>query len=177
MRDFIVLLIHLLVTLLRLLGPGGVRAVAAESLLLKHQLIIVGRSRRRAPNLTAFDRLMLGLAALFIGVRRIPKLAVVLKASTLFRLHRILVDQKYRRLFSSSGLRRKPGPKGPSAELIAARTYPDTQRLKSRAGPRGTVELAVAKPLSRVISDPNTRMIRIRTGQVSSVMKEGEVMR
>jgi putative transposase len=45
---------------------------------------------------------------------------VVLKASTLCRLHRILVDQKYRRLFSSSGLRRKPGPKGPSAELIAA---------------------------------------------------------
>ena len=120
MRDFIVLPIHLLVTLLRLLGPGGVRAVAAESLLLKHQLIIVGRSRRRAPNLTAFDRLMLGLAALFIGVRRLPKLAVVLKASTLFRLHRILVDQKYRRLFSSPALRRKPGPKGPSAELIAA---------------------------------------------------------
>jgi hypothetical protein len=65
MRDFIVLLIHLLVTLLRLLGPGGVRAVAAESLLLKHQLIIVGRSRRRAPNLTAFDRLMLGLARFY----------------------------------------------------------------------------------------------------------------
>jgi putative transposase len=43
MRDLMVLWIHLLVTLARLLRPGGVRAVAAESLLLKHQLVIVGR--------------------------------------------------------------------------------------------------------------------------------------
>ena len=56
MRDLMVLGIHLLVTLARLVRPGGVRAVAAESLILKHQLVIVGRSRRRAPNLTSFDR-------------------------------------------------------------------------------------------------------------------------
>jgi hypothetical protein len=31
-----------------------------------------------------------------------------------------LIDRKYRTLFSSSGRPRKPGPKGPSAELIAA---------------------------------------------------------
>ena len=115
-----VLGIHLLVTLARLLRPGGVRAVAAESLILKHQLVIVGRSRRRAPNLTSFDRVVLGIAALFVSVRRIPQLAVILKPSTLFRLHRLLVDHKYRRLFSSSRPRRKPGPKGPAAELIAA---------------------------------------------------------
>jgi putative transposase len=90
-----------------------VRAVTAESLLLKHQLIIVAHRRRRAPNLTSVDRVVLGVNALFISARRIPKLA-----STLFRLHRALVDQKYKRLFSSSGHRRKPGPKGPSAELI-----------------------------------------------------------
>ena len=81
-----VLGIHLLVTLARLLRPGGVRAVVAESLILKHQLVIVGRSRRRAPNLTSFDRAVLGIAALFVSVRRIPQLAVILKPSTLFRL-------------------------------------------------------------------------------------------
>jgi hypothetical protein len=86
-----VLGIHLLVTLARLLRPGGARAVAAESLILKHQLVIVGRSRRRAPNLTSFDRVVLGIAALFVSVRRIPQLAVILKPSTLFRLHRVLV--------------------------------------------------------------------------------------
>ena len=58
MRDPMVLGIHLLVTLAKLLRPGGVRAVAAESLILKHQLVIVGRSRRRAPNLTSFDRVV-----------------------------------------------------------------------------------------------------------------------
>jgi len=120
MRDLIVLGIHLLVTVSRLLRPGGARAVAAESLVLKHQLVIVARSRRRAPNLTTFDRVVLGIAALLISARRIPQVAVILKPSTLFRLHGFLVDHKYRRLFSSSRSCRKPGPKGPSAELIAA---------------------------------------------------------
>jgi len=96
MRDLMVLGIHLLFTLARLLRPGGVRAVAAESLILKHQLVIVGRSRRRAPNLTSFDRVVLGIAALSISARRIPQRAVILKPSTLFRLHRVLVDHKYR---------------------------------------------------------------------------------
>ena len=57
MRDLLVLAIHLIVTLAKLLRPGGVRAVAAESLSLKHQLLISNRTRQRAPNLTALDRL------------------------------------------------------------------------------------------------------------------------
>jgi hypothetical protein len=57
MRDLLILTAHLLVTVAKLLRPGGVRAVAAESLLLKHQLLISNRARQRAPNLTptAFD--------------------------------------------------------------------------------------------------------------------------
>ena len=43
-----------------------------------------------------------------------------IKPATLFKFHKALVDRKYRLLFSSSSHRRKPGPKGPSAELIAA---------------------------------------------------------
>ena len=53
MRDLLLLAIHLLVTLAKLLRPGGARAVAAESLLLKQQLLVINRSRERAPNLTA----------------------------------------------------------------------------------------------------------------------------
>ena len=41
MRDLVILFIHFLTTLARLLGPGGVRSVVAESLLVKHQLLIV----------------------------------------------------------------------------------------------------------------------------------------
>jgi putative transposase len=51
---------------------------------------------------------------------RISKLSVVLKPATLLKFHQTLVDGKYRRLFSSSGGPRKPGPKGPSSQLIAA---------------------------------------------------------
>jgi hypothetical protein len=120
MRDMLLLAVHLLVTVAKLLRPGGVRAVAAESLLLKHQLQISNRSRRRAPNLTSLDRFVLGLTSLFVNPRRIAKLAAILKPATLFRFHMALVDRKYRLLFSSSGIRRKPGPKGPSLEIIAA---------------------------------------------------------
>jgi hypothetical protein len=53
MRHLVVLFIHFLVTLARLLGPGGVRSIVAESLLLKHQLLLLNRSRQRSPNLHA----------------------------------------------------------------------------------------------------------------------------
>jgi putative transposase len=120
MRDLLLLAIHLLVTLAKLLRPGGARAVVAESLLLKHQLVIINRSRQRAPNLSSLDRFVLGLTTLFVSPHRIAKLSAILKPATLFKFHKALVDRKYRLLFSSSSIRRKPGPKGPSTDLIAA---------------------------------------------------------
>jgi len=57
---------------------------------------------------------------LFVSPRRIPKLGALVKPATLFKFHKALVDRQYRLLFSSRDRRRKPGPKGPSAELIAA---------------------------------------------------------
>jgi hypothetical protein len=120
MRDVLILAIHLLVTLAKFLRPGGVRQVAAESILLKHQLLISNRSRRRAPNLTMLDRLVLGLTTLFLSPYRIPRLSVSIRPATLFKFHKAMVHRKYRLLFSSPCQRRKPGPKGPSEQLIAA---------------------------------------------------------
>src|SRR4051812_5340484 len=114
MRDLLLLTIHLVVTIAKLLRPGGARAVAAESMLLKQQLLISNRSRRRAPNLSTVDRFVLGLITLFVRPHRIPKLSAIVKAATLLRFHKALVNRKYRMLFSSSGRPRKPGPKGPS---------------------------------------------------------------
>ncbi len=88
MRDLVILTIHLLVTFAKLLRPGGVRAVAAESLLLKHQLLISNRTRQRAPNLTPTDRFVLGLTMLFVNPRRIPKLGALIKPATLFKFHK-----------------------------------------------------------------------------------------
>ncbi|MDA9982824.1 helix-turn-helix domain-containing protein, partial [Gammaproteobacteria bacterium] len=59
MKDLLLILAHLLTTLAKLLGPGGAKAIVADSLLLKQQLIVINRSRRRAPNLTIIDRLLL----------------------------------------------------------------------------------------------------------------------
>ena len=49
MRDLAVLFLHLLATVARLAGPGGARAVVAESVLVKQQLLILNRSRKRSP--------------------------------------------------------------------------------------------------------------------------------
>jgi hypothetical protein len=62
MKIVLLLAVHLVVTLVKLAWPGGVRAVIAETLVLKHQMVVSNRSRRRAPNLSTLDRCLLGLA-------------------------------------------------------------------------------------------------------------------
>ena len=71
MRNLAVLFIHLFATLARLLGPGGVRSLVAESLLLKHQLLILNRSRQRSPNLSTWDRILAGWLALWVRPTRL----------------------------------------------------------------------------------------------------------
>ena len=77
MRDPIILLVHLIATLARLMGPGGLRSVVAESLLVKHQLLILNRSRHRAPNLRVSDRILAGVCALFMRPARVFRSAIV----------------------------------------------------------------------------------------------------
>ena len=119
MRDLLVLIVHLVVTIAQLVRPGGIRSVVAESILIKYQLQILNRNRRRAPNLRSLDRIIVGFCSLFICRARLVRSAVTLKPSTLLHLHDLLRSRKYRLLFSSK-VRRRPGPMGPSKELIAA---------------------------------------------------------
>src|SRR5438094_10606068 len=51
MRELVILFVHAIATLARLWGPGGIRSVVAESVLVKQQLLILNRSRQRSPNL------------------------------------------------------------------------------------------------------------------------------
>ena len=101
MRDLVILFIHLLTTAARLATRGGLRSVVAESVLLKHQLLILNRSRQRAPPLRLWDRLVAGGCALWMQPSRLIRSAIVLKPSTLLRLHQALRSRKDRRLFSS----------------------------------------------------------------------------
>ena len=117
MRDLVILLVHVITIILRLARPGGVRAVVAESVLAKHQLLILNRSRRRAPNLRMLDRIIAGFCSLWIQPGRLPRLAIAFKPSTFLGFHRTMVQRKYRLLFSP---KQKPGSKGPTADLIQA---------------------------------------------------------
>ena len=118
MRDPIILLVHLIATLARLMGPGGLRSVVAESVLVKQQLLILNRSRHRAPNLCASDRILAGVCALFMRPARVMRSAIVLRPSTILEFHRALRTRKYRWLFSPK--RRRTGPQGPSKALVDA---------------------------------------------------------
>src|SRR5207247_6844290 len=86
---------------------------------MRHQLLILNRGRKRAPNLRASDRIIAGLCTLFIRRARVLLSAIALRPSTLLRLRDLLRKRKYRMLFSPKNGRR-PGPKGPTREIIYA---------------------------------------------------------
>jgi len=119
MKDLLIFLAHLLTTVAKLLGPGSARTVVANSLLMKQQLLVINRSRRRAPNLSVLDRFLFGFWSLFLDPCHIQRAAVIIRPTTLLKFHNLLINRKYRLLYSS-GRKGKPGPKGPSPELIQA---------------------------------------------------------
>jgi putative transposase len=120
MMDLLILIAHPLTTIARFLGPGGAKSVVADSLLMKQQLLIMGRSRQRAPNLSPMDRFLFGFWSLFLNPRQLARAAVIIRPSTLLKFHNLLKQRKYRLLYSAAGSKRKPGPKGPSQKLIPA---------------------------------------------------------
>ena len=90
MRVALVLFVHLIVTMAKLLRPSGTRGLLAEMLLLKHQLMVLNRPRQRAPNLTTWDRFLLGLACFLrivislatqCGIRAVPPVIFGIAAS------------------------------------------------------------------------------------------------
>ena len=153
MKDLLVLLAHLLTTIAKLLGPGGARTVVADNLIMKQQLLVLNRSRRRAPNLSALDRFLFGFWSLFLDTRRIQRSAVIIRPSTLLKFHGLLINCKYRLLFSS-GRKGKPCPMVPSPELIQA-----IIELKQRNPRFGC--LGIAQQINKAFSvDINKDLVR-----------------
>jgi hypothetical protein len=134
MRHLVVLFIHFPSTLVRLLGPGGVRSIV--------------------------DRILAGGMALLMPPTRLLRFAIVLKPSTLLTFHKAMSKRKYRNLFSPNRLR-KPGPKGPSAELIHAivemkqrnpmRTYFNNHRAHTSLEGR-TPDTPASRPIANLRS-------------------------
>ena len=80
MRDVFTLFLHAIVVIIRLGRPGGLRSVVAESVLLRHQVLILNRGRKRAPNLRTSDRIIAGLCTLLMRPARVFAVGCRLKA-------------------------------------------------------------------------------------------------
>ena len=102
--------------------------------------------------------------ALLVRPTRLLRSAIVLKPSTLLGVHKALSKQKYRMLFSPD-LRRQPGPKGPSAELIRA-VVEMKQRNPNWGCPRIAQQIALAFQI-QIDKDVVRRILaqRYRPGQ------------
>jgi hypothetical protein len=87
MLEIIELLALYFVTLIKLLKPGGVKRVMAESIAMKHQLIVMNRARKKSPALVTRDRFLFGLLTILIGDRRLQKVAVIIKPATILAFH------------------------------------------------------------------------------------------
>src|SRR5215469_2640391 len=81
MRDIFTLFLHVIVIIIRLARPGGLRSVVAESVLMRHQVLILNRGRKRAPNLRVSDRVIGGLCTLLMRPARVLRSAIALSPS------------------------------------------------------------------------------------------------
>ena len=108
-----------LLALLFVLKPGGSKALIAENILLRNQLIIINRGRKRSPNLTPWSRLNYAFLASLINPNRLSKVGIIIKPSMLLKFHKAMIKSKYQALFSNKS-KQKPGPAGPSQEIINA---------------------------------------------------------
>ena len=117
MREKLELLLHCITLLLKLIRPGGYKAIIAENLALTQQLITLKRTRERSPALTTFDRTLFGVLTYYISPSRINKITVALKPATLLKFHKALVKRKYQLLFSNKN-KQKPGRKSLDQNLI-----------------------------------------------------------
>jgi hypothetical protein len=127
MRDLVIRLIHMITTILRFVRSRGVRTVVAESVLAKHQLLILNRSRQCATKSPrpAPGRLIARIGSLWNKPNRLRRVAIAFKLSTLLNSHRALVKRKYRPLFSPKQ-RTKPG---------CMAVIPTTRQLRSPPRP------------------------------------------
>jgi len=146
---------YFIAALLKLMGPGGLRPMAAEMAMLRHQLQVISKKNKRSPRLSTADRFVIAMTAFFIPARRLKRVAIIFKPATVLAFHRALVRGKYSILFGNT-TRKKPGPKGPSAELISF-----IVALKT-ANPRigyGKIALMATRALGDEVGDDMVRRI------------------
>jgi hypothetical protein len=167
-RDLAILFLDLVATVARLAGPDGARSVVAESVLVKHQLLILNRSRQRSPKLHLSDRMIAGLCAPHPPGPTHPFCDRPQALNALASSSSADTTRKYRLPFSTKAPS-KPGPKGPSQDLVAV--VVDMKRRNPSWGcPRIAQQIALAFgiPINKdmVSSSDASRRSRSRSGRV-----------
>ena len=94
--------------------PAAPVPLRPDRVVVKHQLLILNRARKRSPNLCTADRVVAGRCAVFMQPGRLIRSAIVFDPSTRLNLHQALIQGKCWQLFSSSRPT-KPGLKSPPA--------------------------------------------------------------
>lgn len=118
MLELVVAIFHLLLTMIRGCTPGGLRRVASENLSLKIQLFVMRRKHRKAPSLGSINRVLFaGAAFLMDSKRRLNRASIIFSPQTIIAFHKLLVQKKYRNLFSPLH-RKRTGPKGFEADIV-----------------------------------------------------------
>ena len=158
------LLTSFLTSFVKLLGTGGTKALLAENLLLKQQLLALTRARQRAPNLSSTHRVLLAYFSFLLSPRRMAKVAVCIQPATLLKFHHWLLRRKYQRLFSAQK-RMKPGPKGPSDALV--RAIVELKRRNPRFGcPR--MALIISRTFGITVDKHLVRRVLLKYGTSES---------
>jgi putative transposase len=81
--------------------PHGAKALMAENMMLRKQLITLSRRHIRSPKLSLLDRVIFAILAQLIKPRRLLKSAIIIKPATILKFHKSLINKKYSMLFSS----------------------------------------------------------------------------
>ena len=142
MKDVLTLAVHLLTTIAKLIGPGGARAVVADSLLMKQQLLVMSRTRQRAPSLSALDRSLFGFRALFLHPRRTMQSAANLPVFSACARH------VAGRMADQSGFRPKPEATGISRWSILSRPLGRCQVSRVQSLSAAASETTLATPIT-----------------------------
>jgi putative transposase len=98
--------------------PGGKKSLVAENIFLRQQLAILRRKQgfKKCPRLNNQDKIIFAVLGGLLSKVQLVRSAIVIRPSTVLKLHRLFVNAKYRFIYKPSV--GKPGPQKPSRALI-----------------------------------------------------------
>jgi len=104
--------------LFKLLRLSGIKALVAENICLRQQLIILTKNKQRCPNLLNIDRLIFSSCINHINPKRLYRLAILIKPATLIKLHKAFVMKNINPYSQASAIKNLVGLVQPRKLLI-----------------------------------------------------------